>query len=233
MKYDSDAVYDFYESRYKKNYKGGYSSDRVGKNRFKKILRRLSKSKKIDENWCVLDIGCSIGEFLNFLPFKYKYGVDISSKAVDIARQRGVEAYVCNVEFQELPFDNNAFDIVFGLEVLEHLFSPDNLMSELKRIMKPDGIICVSVPNGLLRGEIRFKILLGKIPFGVRTQHIRFFSKKILEELFTSSGFDVIFCSGLGPLSPRGFNLPFTEFFVKVFPDFLPRHYLLIARNKK
>jgi 2-polyprenyl-3-methyl-5-hydroxy-6-metoxy-1,4-benzoquinol methylase len=46
-----------------------------------------------------------------------------------------------------LPFKKNFFDVVVGLEVLEHLYNPYEMMKEIKRVLKPKGYAIISMPN--------------------------------------------------------------------------------------
>jgi SAM-dependent methyltransferase len=64
----------------------------------------------------------------------------------------------------KLPFKDNFFDIVFAFEVLEHLEFPEKVIEEIKRVIKPDGIILISLPNDYT-WDMRIKFLLGKDPF--------------------------------------------------------------------
>jgi SAM-dependent methyltransferase len=74
----------------------------------------------------VLDVGCGIGDFLNFR--SGTVGVDIDASAVAWCRNLGLDAHVMTPD--ALPFDNATFDAVVLDNVLEHLAAPNALLSE-------------------------------------------------------------------------------------------------------
>jgi radical SAM superfamily enzyme YgiQ (UPF0313 family)/SAM-dependent methyltransferase len=69
-----------------------------------------------------------------------------------------------DVENQRFPFKDNEFDIVTCYEVLEHLkYDPVHMMKEIKRVLKPEGILILTTPNiNSLQSVI--KILIGDSP---------------------------------------------------------------------
>jgi len=92
----------------------------------------------------VLEVGCGDGRLINPLIGKYKKvcGLDISKKALE-----HVEAIKVRGRIENLPFEDNSFDIVLCCEVLEHL--PISIykksIKEIERVAKK--YIIVSVPN--------------------------------------------------------------------------------------
>jgi len=130
----------------------------------------------------------------------------------------------------KLPFRDNFFDIVFAFEVLEHLQFPEKIINEIKRVIKPDGIILISLPNDYT-WDMRIKFLLGKDPFFhfdkkgniSELRHKTIFkasvAKKWLEKFFPISE---IFC--LGRFVGEKF-LPsrFRNFLARIYPDLFCR----------
>jgi SAM-dependent methyltransferase len=75
-------------------------------------------------------------------------GVDFSPAAIAAARS----AYAGRAEFVEadlrsLPFDAGEFDGVVCFETLTHVDEPERVLDELRRVLKPDGVMLVSAPN--------------------------------------------------------------------------------------
>lgn len=109
---------------------------------------------KGDKGKIVLDIGCGAGHGSNMLAKKYKkvYGVDISRDAVEYAKENW---QLDNIEFSEgscldIPFADNIFDEVAAFEVFEHLDDWQKFLSEIKRVLKPNGVVYISTPNKTL-----------------------------------------------------------------------------------
>jgi len=92
-------------------------------------------------------------------PESYVQAVDISSdgfKASGVAFQR----WDLNNLF---PCESQQFDIVFSIEVLEHLHNPYQFISECQRILRPGGLLIVTTPNNLHIGS-RFRYLVSGFP---------------------------------------------------------------------
>lgn len=102
----------------------------------------------IPENCSVLDVGCNSGDFMEKLVKEKKgmtvKGVDLSESAVAIAKSRGLDAVLGDGE--SLPFEDGIFDYVVLMEVLVHVFDPKKLLSEIKRVLKKDGVLIGSSP---------------------------------------------------------------------------------------
>lgn len=107
-----------------------------------------------DMSQSVLDIGCGAGHGSNMLSKKYKkvYGVDISEEAIQYAKKNWAAD---NIEFvvgsaMDIPFPDNSFDTISAFEVFEHLDDWRKFLSEIKRVLKPRGVVYISTPNKTL-----------------------------------------------------------------------------------
>ncbi len=125
---------------------------------------------------CALDVGCGTGELMLFLKKKGAKirGVDISSKALSVAKKRGLN--VKKVDLDEgLEFSSNSFDLVICNQVLMHVFNPSFIISEMKRVSKK--YVLINVPNHLY-WRIRLKMLFGSLPdiLSSPAAHIRLFN---------------------------------------------------------
>ena len=69
---------------------------------------------------------------------------NVEFKEIDIDQKRNPD-YVCDIEKMDI-FEDDSVDIIFCLEVLEHVRNPFNAVKEIKRILKPGGCIIGSVP---------------------------------------------------------------------------------------
>lgn len=106
----------------------------------------------IPQNGKVLDFGCGNGRFLKFLEkinFNGRYeGVDISEKLIQLAKiEYPAENFQTIEREDQLPFKGGEFDAVMTLAVFHH-FNPQmagETLRELKRILKKDGVLILTV----------------------------------------------------------------------------------------
>jgi ubiquinone/menaquinone biosynthesis C-methylase UbiE len=95
----------------------------------------------------VLEVGCGWGELAEWLArdtAAQVVAVDLSERMVELARARGVDAQVGDV--QELPFADGSFDVAVAAWMLYHVPDLDRGLSELARVLRPGGIL-VAVTN--------------------------------------------------------------------------------------
>ena len=110
----------------------------------------------------VLDIGCGRGDFLGF--YKQSVGVDVNPRNIDCCRKRGLNAYL--VKNGRYPFKNGSFDGVIIDNVLEHLDDPLPTLTEIHRILIPNGTLIIGVP--------------GRKGYDSAPDHKRFYSEETL-----------------------------------------------------
>ena len=145
----------------------------------------------------LLDIGCAQGFFL-FNAFKAGYtaeGVEVSQDAAAYARRE----FGLNVEvkqFEEVRFGEAHFDVVTLWQVLEHVPQPLMMLKEVRRILKPGGLVVASTPN---IGGMPAKILRKKW-WDIKRLHINQFAASTLANLLRNAGF-----RNISSVSFRGF----------------------------
>ena len=93
----------------------------------------------------VLDVGCGGGGFgasiLDYRGDLAVLGVDISKAAVAAAKKRYPKLKVKVGDVYKLPYRNNQFDAIVVADVFEHLNDPETALSEISRVLKPDGVL--------------------------------------------------------------------------------------------
>ncbi|HEV2723386.1 MAG TPA: methyltransferase domain-containing protein, partial [Thermoleophilaceae bacterium] len=100
----------------------------------------------------VLDAGCGVGWgslLLAEADPDSLVAVDISPVAIEAARERaGAAAVDFKVgDLEDLPLDDDSVDVVVCYEAIEHVYRPAVALDELRRVLRPGGILLISSPN--------------------------------------------------------------------------------------
>ncbi|MCA0417178.1 MAG: methyltransferase domain-containing protein [Proteobacteria bacterium] len=138
----------------------------------------------------ILDAGVGMGNLLKDVPVYDRYGVDIAIDYLKLAQRQGVT--VAMAKLVELPYIDGYFDGVVVCDVLEHLIDLDASVAQLARVLKPDGILIVRVPNN---ENLSSYVEDTKYSFG----HVRTFSRESLrlyvEKCFGFSFVECDYCA--------------------------------------
>lgn len=186
---------------------------------FKEIIK--TKPKKI------LDAGCGRGFYiksLSYLPFIEKiYGIDINSAYLQIAKKNidKKKVVVKKASVYKLPFPDNSFDLVIASEILEHLKDDFRALLELRRVLKTNRKLIITVPN------LHFPFLWDPINYllmkffkthvnkniwwlaGIWADHERLYSLEKIKKLISDSGFRIKTIKQI-----VHFCLPFSHFLI-------------------
>lgn len=115
----------------------------------RQILNECRKKKGL-----IVDLGCGTGlDALTMLSNNnYCLGLDISGIAIKKALARAEELKVKNVDFKQanldiLPLVDNSIDVITSFYTFEHLLNPEKVLSEIDRVLKPNGEVFVLCPN--------------------------------------------------------------------------------------
>jgi SAM-dependent methyltransferase len=100
----------------------------------------------ISESDEVLEVGCGRGEFAKKIVAKGYLGLELSSKARDMAAANGVHVITQPVESHCLRYEQY-YDVVCAFQVLEHIANPATFIDACIRCLKPGGLLIYSVPN--------------------------------------------------------------------------------------
>src|SRR2546421_11087288 len=94
----------------------------------------------------ILDVGCGTGANLQMLAnYGVAEGVDISAEALEFCRARGLSKVKLGPA-EALPFEDASFDLVTGLDVVEHLDDDLAGLKEMRRVLRPRGRALLFVP---------------------------------------------------------------------------------------
>lgn len=138
----------------------------------------------------ILDVGCGLGHFLKLARAAgWKViGTEISAAAVERSRCiAGVEVFHGRLE--QAGFPSGAFDAVCFWDVLEHLREPRRALREAHRLLRPGGLLAVSMPNasGLRARLERTRWRYFRPEFG----HLMHYGPATLSRLLSNGGFRV------------------------------------------
>ena len=172
--------------------KGDYHRDetyRIEERLFDNIfLRRVDEVVKFIKTGKVLDIGCSTGIMLSIFKqrgFDVK-GVEISKKAAEIARSKGIDVVVG--PFEKIQFSEK-FNLVILNHTLEHLENPLEVLEKVKKILKPKGYLMIDLPN--FDSPIA-KLLKSKWPHLLPDEHLWHFTPKSFSIIFKKMDFKIL-----------------------------------------
>jgi ubiquinone/menaquinone biosynthesis C-methylase UbiE len=151
------------------------------------IINRLHKFKKSGK---LLDIGCATGILLDQAKIKGwdVYGVDLSKWALNHAREKYGIKNLFQGALKNADYPPNHFDAIVMKDSIEHLTDPKGMLIEIRRILKPDGILCVNTPD---MGSHISRMLKAKW-WGVKQSHLYYFDKKSLFAMLETAGFTPI-----------------------------------------
>src|SRR5438874_4947935 len=142
-------------------------------------FRKAAALARVPPGASVLDIGARDGGLRRFLPEDVKYqGIEI---APEFARP--------DVLIQDLskgiPFPDGSYDFVFSIDVLEHVPNPFGTLTEVHRVLKPAGVLILSVPNPYHFKEIIWNVF--RVPD--RQGHIYGWTRQTMTRLGEMNGF--------------------------------------------
>jgi len=139
-----------------------------------------------------LDVGCGNGGVLEALGREGAalFGVDASQAAIELTRVRVPAATLATADVQnKLPFSGAFFDCVLMLDVLEHLECPVAALREIRRVMRPGGVVAITTPNA--NSPLRW--IRGAKWFGVMDPgHVLLYSHFTLVHLLRKCGFEIM-----------------------------------------
>jgi 2-polyprenyl-3-methyl-5-hydroxy-6-metoxy-1,4-benzoquinol methylase len=104
------------------------------------------------ENKLVLDIACGCGMGTKMLASRALrvHGYDIDKESIDFAKEH---YNALNIKYdvgdiKQIPEIDSLFDTVVSVETFEHVEEVEKVISEVYRVLKPNGIWCFTTPNG-------------------------------------------------------------------------------------
>ncbi|MGG7176587.1 methyltransferase domain-containing protein [Clostridium paraputrificum] len=152
-------------------------------------------NESIDKKMNVLEVGCACGSTLlaikNIYPNSKIYGIEINKNSARIANCFA-DVRDENIENSDLTYEEDYFDYIILGDVLEHLYNPTKVLSNMKKYLKDDGYILASIPNVMHHSVMR-SLINGYWTYedaGILDRtHMRFFTKNEIINMFSEAGY--------------------------------------------
>jgi 2-polyprenyl-3-methyl-5-hydroxy-6-metoxy-1,4-benzoquinol methylase len=159
-------------------------------------------TKYVRKGGRVLDVGCGDMWLAKEMPQFEWHGIDACSLQSD---GRAVEQDICSPPY---PFEAASFDAVVCSEVLEHLFYPEAVNEEVRRLLKKNGTYILSTPNhnhldSILNGH---KEMVYRPGWTHLVEHIRFYDLEAHDTMLKKAGFRVAEYTGADPHFSHSFE---------------------------
>jgi len=192
------------------------------------ILLRDLVRQNVKNNGVILDLGCGHGNFvIDELRDKFSLalGIDICLEAMN--KNICLDKYMIG-SAESLPFENQKFDTVISLWVLEHLNNPKKCFKEINRVLKPEGIFAFVTPNKiniliilrrLLSDNLAKKIILklyGRQEEDLFGIHYKLNTIQEIKDLAKKYGFEICYLKENSDPSYTSFG-PLSYFISKIF----------------
>ena len=165
----SGELQDFYRAR------RGWRKGGEERMRFRKAARLA----RVAPGAAVLDIGCREGGLRAWLPGDVRY------QGMDITPEFAAPEILIRDVSDGIPFPDATFDHVFCIEVLEHVPNPFGALREIHRVLRPGGVLVLSVPNPYHVKELIWNLF--RIPD--RQGHIYGWTRQTMSRLGEMNGF--------------------------------------------
>ena len=207
----SDVVQSWYGLEYFSQTTNPYRgySDYLSQDSLRSLVRDAERKIGIVARHCalsdadVLEMGCATGEtcYVVSQTGARVAGCDLSAEAIRLARSRYPRLDFRVGSAEEIPFPDHSFDVILAFELIEHLSSPTKFISQVRRLIKPGGILVLTTPNADCGKRVGWHRWTG---FLTSFEHLYFFSPRSLNRILSQQGLSIL-CSysrGSGRVRP-------------------------------
>jgi ubiquinone/menaquinone biosynthesis C-methylase UbiE len=157
------------------------------------VLKHLIVDGRISASSRILDVGCGTGNYVTTLwdiTGATSWGIDPSEEMLNLAKKRveAVEFYVGHSG--DFPFEREALDLVFSVDVVHHIGNRRAYFAEATRVLKPNGLLCtVTDSEGIIRRRSPLSVYF---PESVAIELDRYPRISVLGKEMESAGFTEI-----------------------------------------
>ena len=178
-----------------------YHNHTEERKRFARLI--LSKVKK---SASIIDIGCGKGEMLSILSdygFNNLYGTEFGCMLEEAKKLKSFTVLAYDIE--ELcnwcEKESKTFDCAILINVFEHVPEPIHLMTKIKKILSPEGIIVFCIPNDFNKLQMAYLEKTKSNPwFLILPDHLNFISLENIDVVLSKAGYSLIYKTVQYPL---------------------------------
>jgi SAM-dependent methyltransferase len=153
----------------------------------------------------ILDVGCGDGCFAEVLledGQQIDHGLDLDGLELARARQRGVYGALHQALAQEMPYRGNSMATILSNSAMEHMPPLDQVLAESFRVLRPGGVLCITVPTDKFdRYPVLYRLLAAMGLAGAAERfrqfynpfwrHYHFYSQREWRRRLSQAGFEV------------------------------------------
>jgi ubiquinone/menaquinone biosynthesis C-methylase UbiE len=182
------------------DFRGKYESGKAGDvllDGYFRSVEQLLNTAKLPKNAKTIELGCGEGlstmRLSDMLPKRYTLEAsEYVAHQIPDAKKNNPGIKITQESVYELKHKADSFDVVFLLEVLEHLDFPSKALQEIKRVLKPGGYLIIGVPReplwrGLNMARGKYWNDLGNTP-----GHLNHWSSRSLRRLLATQFGEVV-----------------------------------------
>ena len=114
----------------------------------------------------ILDIGCGWGEFAEAFGVNIDMGVDIAPRDLQAAAKGKMYKKLTHADARNLPFANNSYSSIISISTFEHITNTKKLLKEMHRVLKPDGILAITMETEEVDKNTFYRPMLKKMGLG-------------------------------------------------------------------
>lgn len=186
----------------------------------------------------VLEVGCGTGATLKWLKESgyctTTNGLELFEDVATIASDYVDKVIIGDAEVLISSYDLEQYDLILCLDVLEHMVDPWKFIDNLQKLLKPKGVIIISVPN-IRNANVLYDLIFHKSfeykKNGILDKtHLRFFTKKSAKELMSREGLTITSMI-YNPLTPKSKTSIFNMLTLNLLRGVLTTQFLIKSQR--
>lgn len=161
----------------------------------KRYLELLESFEPFRLNNKILEVGCGKGDFLEAAESKLwnSYGCELSVEKYKICKKKSLN--VTHGCITQCGLDNNDFDVIVLIEVIEHLYDIDAVIKQCFSLLRKGGVLYVTTPNFNSVAKLVNKKSFAVVNF---PEHLSYFTNKSLTNVLERNNFKKLKCNSEG-----------------------------------